>query len=461
MALVAALVAAAWAVGTQRPKLLSATGYAALSACGLTFVADRDSAASNHDLPDNPFLKLVAVKVDRDERTASAAMFGALFRSTAYAGNGTGCAVATARPDVPAVALPEPDLSQPWPVGDVVEPATPQWAQGLLDTAFGRDEAESSELNTRAVVVVHGGQIVAERYAPGFGPQTPQVGWSLSKSVTAALVGAAERRNVMAPDEANLLPQWDDERADITMWQLVDMTSGLGWEESYGAGSPVTRMLFASPNAAADAAGQPLAHTPGTYQQYSTASPIIVCRVLQDRSGMGPELAREWVFGPLNMRSAVVETDATGTSVCGARVWATPRDWAKFGLWALHEGETGDVVPDGWFDRAKTVPAVSSNKPGKGLTGGWWVNRYPDGSLVEPGYPEDTWWSFGHDGQRIIMIPSADLVIVRQGFSGTELRDNMVAVVQEAVRGVQAAEHPTRANPADAAASAAVVVPSP
>lgn len=431
------LIAAGWAVGTQRHKAQTATGYAALSACGITFIADRDSEASNHDLPDNPFLKFVTVKIDHEERKVSATFFGNLFRSTAYAGEGTGCTIAHSRPKLPTVALPEPHRDRMWPQGDLVQPTNPRWAQEAIDTAFGSDDRQKAELNTRAIVIVHKGQIVAERYAPGFGPDTPQLGWSLSKSIAATLTGAAQQQNLVDPNDTQLLPEWTDERTEITMWQLINMTSGLDWQESYGAGSPATRLLFASPDTAGYAAGHLAAHPPGTYQQYSTASPIIACKVLHNRSGLGPELARQWLFEPLNMRSAVMEVDSTGTSVCGARVWATPRDWAKFGLWSLHEGTTHKIVPPRWFEQAKTVPEVESNKAGKGLSGGWWVNRRPDGSLTEPGYPADTWWGYGHDGQRIIMIPSADLVIVRQGFSHIDLTENMVSVVQQAVRGAQ------------------------
>ena len=177
-------------------------------------------------------------------------------------------------------------------------------------------------------------------------------------------------------------------------------------------------MLFLEPDMAAFAAAQPLAHQPGRFRQYSSGTTNIVCDLLHERTGLGPEIADELLFQPLGMDSAVLEADASGRSVCSSYLWATPRDWAAFGQFALDDGQVDGrrLLPEGWMDYATTVvPAEGEPEP---YGAQWWVNDPGDGTPPRlPRMPVDAFWASGHDGQYVVVVPSADLVVVRTGFT--------------------------------------------
>ena len=298
-------------------------------------------------------------------------------------------------------------------------PAPSTEVAAAIAKAFGDDlsAADREELGTRAVVVVHGGQLVAERYADGFDAGTPQLGWSMSKSVTNLLVGRLVQEGKVSLDDDHLREEWTDERADITVEDLLRMTGGLKWDETYDLGTPITQMLYREPDMGGYVASQPAAHDPGTYQQYSSGSTTLLCAVLSERTGVAADLPRQELFVPLGLSSAVLEPDAVGTPVCSSYLWATPRDWAAIGQFALQDGVWNGtrLLPEGWMADSTTAIDVETEEEGYGA--GWWVNTMPDGSLVEPSLPADAYFAEGHDGQWIVVVPSEDLVVVRLGFS--------------------------------------------
>ena len=277
----------------------------------------------------------------------------------------------------------------------------------------------SKELGTRGIVVLRDGQLIGERYAPGFSAQTPQLGWSMGKSVTNLLVGRLVLEDRIALSDRELRPEWTDERRTISVDQLLRMTSGLTWDETYALGTPITRMLYAEGDMATYAASQPLAHQPGTYQQYSSGSTNILCGVLTSLADVpDADLPRQQLFTPLGLASATWEVDSVGTPVCSSYLWATPREWAAIGQFALQDGVWGEerLLPEGWMQQSTTATPVDSSEE-KGYAAGWWVNRQADGTLVNPALPEDTYWAQGHDGQRLYVVPSARLVVARLGFT--------------------------------------------
>ena len=277
----------------------------------------------------------------------------------------------------------------------------------------------AATLGTRGIVVLRDGQLIGERYAEGFDAQTPQLGWSMGKSVTSLLLGRMVLQKRIAVEDKGLRPDWTDARKDISVDELLRMTSGLTWDETYALGTPITQMLYAEPDMAGYAASQPLAHQPGSYQQYSSGSTNILCGVLTDLADApDADLPRQQLFAPLGLTSAVWEADATGTPVCSSYLWATPRDWATIGEFALKDGVwAGErLLPEGWMKQTTTATPVATSEE-KGYAGGWWVNRQADGSLVDPTLPEDAYWANGHDGQRLYVVPSAGLVVARLGFS--------------------------------------------
>ncbi len=416
----AALVAGYW---WQRPLLLTATGYAAHNECAVRHVADRTDARD--DLPPNPLVPHLRTSEARDVDGArvDATVRGLLAEQTAWYTDGFGCTLAESRPELPAAT--EVSQGHRWTDLPLADPAAagPE-VEAAIGQAFGDDldETDREELGTRAVVVLHDGRLVAERYADGFGPETPQLGWSMAKSVTDLMVGALVARGDVSLDDDGLRAEWTDERADITVEDLMRMTSGLEWDETYELGTPITRMLYLEPDMASYVARQPAEHEPGTYQEYSSGSTNLLCDVVAGKADVTGEeradLPRELLFEPLGLTSAVWEPDASGNPVCSSYLWATPRDWAAIGQFALQGGEWDgeQILPDGWMADSTAHRAVADSEE-EGYAAGWWTSREEDGAVVDDLLPADAYEARGHDGQRVTVVPSADLVVVRLGFT--------------------------------------------
>jgi CubicO group peptidase (beta-lactamase class C family) len=280
--------------------------------------------------------------------------------------------------------------------------------------------------DTRALLVVAGGRIVAERYADGYGPESRFVSWSMAKSVTHALVGILVRDGRLELRAPAPVPEWPagDPRREITLEQLLWMTSGL----DNGDGKPLGASFFAaelmfgagSGDEAAFAAGVPLIQPPGTYWAYSTATSTLVAGIVGRRVGGGRDgmlrFMRSELFDPLGMSSAVPEFDAAGTFLGGSSMWATARDWARFGLLYLRDGvwDGRRILPEGWVDHART-PSPASNNGSYGAH--FWLSLPPaDGQWPTLADSERTaFMASGANGQVVMMVPTRDLVLVRLG----------------------------------------------
>jgi len=413
----------------ERPLLVTGTGYAAHNACAVRLIAGRDDPSQ--DLPGNPIRPLL--KTDASKSSATGSILGVLGKQRAWYTEGFGCTIADERPQfdspVQVTAEANPYAAAPTP------PAATGAVAAALDRAFGTDldREQREDLGTRAVLAVKDGRLVAERYADGFDATTPQLGWSMAKSVTSLIVGRLVAEGTVDLDDDHLRPEWTDRRADITVRQLLQMTSGLSWDETYALNTPITRMLYLEHDMGRYVASRPLAHRPGTYQQYSSGSINVLCSVLAKRTGAGPNLPRQQLFAPLGLASAVLEPDAVGTPVCSSYLWATPRDWVAIGQFALQDGSWNgtQLLPPGWM--TETTQAVDVETEEDGYATGWWTNRGPDGSLVHPSLPADTYFAEGHDGQWLVIVPSQQLVVVRLGFTPTRESDRTVGLVADLV----------------------------
>ena len=414
----------------QGPLLLTGTGYAAHNACAVEHVAGRDDPAS--DLPPNPLVPYLSVSGEGDVDTAS--VLGVGTPQQARYTEGFGCTLASA-----PLELGEPTVvtSAGNPFTDAVVAERNPELEAALDRAFAAGEPDEvvANLGTRGVVIVKDGELVAERYADGFDASTPQLGWSMSKSVTSLMTGMLVKQGVVSLADDHLRPEWTDERADITVENLLRMDSGIRWDETYDLGTPITRMLYLEPDMGSYVASLPLAHAPGEVQQYSSGSTTLLCSVLAARTGAGADLPRQTIFPALGLSSAVFEPDATGTPVCSSYLWATPRDWAAIGQFALQDGEWNgeQLLPEDWVAQSLTVTDTGvSDDPGYGM--GWRTNVLPDGSLRWPSLPEDTFYASGHDGQKVIVVPSEGLVVVRMGFTpALDDGPSEVQIVEDAI----------------------------
>jgi len=311
----------------------------------------------------------------------------------------------------------------------------------VLDDAFAEPDS-SHPRRTRAVVVIQHGAIVAERYADGVGPETPFIGWSMTKSVMNALLGIAVGKGLLQVDDPAPLHAWQlsgDPRSRITISDLLHMSSGLRFEERDGdPSSDVLRMLFREPDMAAFASSKPLTASPGSHWQYSSGTTVILSRVLREVLGDSAywRFPNTVLFEPLGMTHTLLETDASGTFVASSYMYATAREWGRFGRLYLQDGvwQGRRILPAGWVDYSRT-PARAA--PGGIYGAHFWLStpseyRGPPASL-----PAGIFQAVGHEGQFVTIVPSRDVVIVRLGRTrraSAWSHDRFVAAVLAALR---------------------------
>ena len=273
---------------------LVGSGYSAEILCGAVFVSGRDPAAVEAEDLSGPGFELLRYfdkRVERDDQRVTASFHG-LASQTAVLRDGFGCTRIDGGTelDTPTLSpLPPPDPAALWPEGERVdlEVAGEGIDRAALDAAVASAFAEPDPAhprNTRALVVVHGGRVVAERYAPGFNHDTKLIAWSMTKGLTNALIGLRVKDGKLAVADRALLPEWRDEgdpRRDISLDDLMRMSSGLAFDESYDDPlGDVTEMLFVKNDMAKFAALKPLIHPPGTYWAYSSGTSVLLARHL-------------------------------------------------------------------------------------------------------------------------------------------------------------------------------------
>lgn len=405
-----------------------AAGYHAKVLCSGVFVAGRSE--DSVEAIDLGRFWYVQGEVDTEAKTVESTLYG-FGNTTAVYREGLGCTVARGvtveelRAAAPAVPTPRDTAGLPWPTGDVgavdstLDGIDQHALKSAVDAAFTEPDPEHPR-RTRAVVVLHRGRIVAERYGAGFSEETPLLGWSMTKSVTATMVALASARGTLDVHAPTGLEAWPegDPRAALTPDQLLRMSSGLAFDESYDAFGDATRMLFLERSSGGFAASYPLEHDPDTHWSYSSGTTNIVQALLQQE--LGDDYAafpRTALFDPLGMRSAVIEPDSSGTFVGSSFMYATGRDWARFGLLYLQDGtwEGERLLPEGWVSYVSTP-----TPPSKGLYGAqFWLNRGTEhGEAARwEGVPVDAFDASGFEGQNVLVVPSRDAVIVRLGLS--------------------------------------------
>ncbi len=429
-----------------------ATGFASHEMCGAAFIAGLEPRAYWAEAAP-PALRLVewamSHEVDPARGLVRSSLAGLGERVALHRGpagclvlNGPPPPTPAALPPLPAPLLAEIAANEAPVLGNAALAA-------VLDRAFAEADPEAL-LQTRAVVVLHRGRVVAERYAPGYGVATRLHGWSMTKSVTNALLGVLARQGKVMMQAPLPQPAWTgDGRAAITPDHLLRMTSGLGFGNSLGAGlgdlvNPATQMLFSDADMAADAIAAPLRAPPGTNWQYSNGNTQVLSRLVRDLAG-GDEaavlrFARAELFGPLGMASAVLETDASGAPVGAAHMWATARDWARFGQLYAQDGMVGGrrLLPEGWV----AYSAALSEGATVGYGAGFWINQGESVMVrrrVDQGMPREAFMARGAFGQFVVVVPSRQLVVARLGhsFSPRAATATMVRLVVEALAAVE------------------------
>ncbi|SDO13573.1 serine hydrolase [Afipia sp. GAS231] len=436
LAATTALSALALSAARARDVPDVATGFVANLVCTETFVSGLDPArVFSETLSAMPGVGLISwalsYSVDRTRKDVTVTLMGLGKSHAVYRGEGFGCYldhgtvvadISVPTPDAKAALLPDIAASS------IVAPETPQLA-AALDRAFAEPDRATLR-NTRAVVVVKNGHVIAERYADGIGIDTPLLGFSATKSVMSALAGILVRKGALKLDEPAPIAAWQgpgDPRHAITLDHLLRHTAGLALGSSLSASlasalEPVNRMKFMESDMAAYAESMPLETAPGSAWNYNDGNTVILGHVIRQASGGSASkmmrFARQELFDPLGMRNVAIEFDASGNPEASTQMLASARDWARFGQLYLDDGMAGGkrILPEGWVKYS----ASATPNAWVGQSAGFWTNLGDSlGATyrVEHGWPRDAFFAKGTIGQYVIIIPSEKLVIVRLGRS--------------------------------------------
>lgn len=408
--------------------------------CSCTFIVDRSQESiQTQDLGMGP-LAYSSTTIDRENKRVTSSVFGLNAKTAEYRGK-LGCVLIQGEDDYKVSfsnsEMTAPDLAEiNYPYGDKVEihktkGINHDLVQKLVENAFDDNGAMTSK-RTRAVVVLHKDSLIYEQYADGFDADTEILGWSMTKSIMNTWVGMMVKDSAVSLDDKNLYPEWaDDGRKDITLNNLMQMSSGLEWSEIYSEISPATKMLYDSEDNAKVARQQGLEAKVGEHWEYSSGTTNIISGYMRDQFEDHADYLRfpyDRIFSKLNMDNTTMECDESGTYIGSSYCYATPRDWARFGTLYLRDGVwNGErLLPEGWVEYTKTIVPDSGGKYGAQF----WTNG--DGSMY-PNAPHTMFSCNGYEGQLIAIIPSKDLVIVRMGLNSGFDFNSLLAGVCEAV----------------------------
>ncbi len=412
-----------------------ATGIGSKLLCSSRYVSGFSREQSFDDLVQYSFiLDRLSIEYDDTQRSVTTSLFG-LSKKTASYIPGLGCAVdyrGFEQRESLLVAVAE-SSSQAWPLGDDVgEPD--QALEVLLEDVLRRDN--NSGLNTRALLLVHEGRVVAEAYDQGADADTPLLGWSMAKSLMSTMLANLEYRGMLNIDSAPGFESWQaDERSQIKIRDLLTMSDGLAFSEEYDPGDDATAMLFTAPSASDYVMQKKLLHQPGRHFNYSSGTANLLSRVyaesFADPQGNYDDYM-ENIHRVLGFQNAVFETDASGVFVASSYLYASARDWARLGQLMLNNGEINGrrVFREDWVERA-IAPNTTENEKAYGFQ--WWLNS-GDETLRWADLPEGAFMANGNRQQMIAVVPSADVVIVRLGWTaGSYPVNKQFAEILEAV----------------------------
>ena len=409
--LVVAIIGGCLYLNTLMPII---TGYAAKNLASAVFISGRQQAdVEALDLKFS-FIKFNHNKVDYEKKTVTSRFLWA--KSTAAYREGYGVTLLRGKKkDKKAFLEQKYPLPEAEVLPDYLQAGDSALAARLEPIAKALVDERTYNGHPFAFVVLHKGGVVAERYDTGITAGTQLLSWSMGKSFTNALVGIMVKDgllNIFAPMD---IPEWQgDGRKNITLNDLMQMSSGLEWNENYGNRSDVNLMLHRETDMGLYAINKPLEHEPGSYWYYSSGNTNLIMRYLRGKFASDSEFLgyiRERLFAPLAINNAHLEPDMTGTPVGSSYLYVTARDYARFGQMYLDGGvvQGERILPEGWSDYVATPAPASEGRYGSFF----WLNR----SGACPDAPEDMYSCQGHDGQQIYIIPSKELVVVVLGYS--------------------------------------------
>lgn len=399
-----------------------ATGYVAHSLCTRLFVSEQNEARVIANVLEpklTPLDKIWHLDINHQEKSVavSAPFFAGLNQATAIYRKNIGCTLVVDNQlaDIHIQTLSE----EPHP-DRLIKTSEIGAAKDFTQALFNEDQLSlRSKNNTYAALVFHDGQLIAEQYAEGLGPDNRLLAWSMSKTVIALLLGMLEQDGKIKLDSPMPFIDWQgSDKQQISLRHLLNMTSGLKWHEDYEKTSDVGRMMYLSSNQAEYVKSHELIHPPGSYFYYSTGDSMLIADYLTKQIGGSLQHVYDFyqkeLFQKLAIHNAFIEVDESGTLIGGARVIMSPRDWGKIGQLMLQQGTwKGEQLVSKQWIRFMTTGSAATDLYG----GQTWLY---DSSVMGAGIPKDTFFLYGYQGQYVVVIPSLKLVVVRQGALGPD-----------------------------------------
>jgi CubicO group peptidase (beta-lactamase class C family) len=407
------------------------SGFGAKNLASGLFLQHRNpDSIINQELSFFP-VSLASYDINTKDSSVTASVWG-LAKSKAIYRPGIGCTLVKGLSEeeirkqhfiIPAPPLENRDTIA-WPYGEKIAEAAP----AVIDTVqlnYALDNAmhalhKGEPAYTRAFLVLYDGKIVGERYAPGFDKNSRLIGWSMSKSLNAAVIGVLVKAGKLNPNAPAPVPEWKGtDKEKITLKELLQQTTGLDFTEDYGAPSEATNMLFKQSDMGAFTAKLPLKYAPGSMFYYSSGNANIISRIIRQTVGDSIYTAFPYkaLFHKINMYSLLLEPDASGTYVGSSYSFATARDFARFGLLYYNNGiwNGEQLLPENWV-KESIQPATANKQKRYGYQ--FWLNGSDDKDPSKHWFadaPADMFFADGFGGQNVFIIPSKKLIVVRLG----------------------------------------------
>lgn len=365
------------------PQLDIITGFSAKSVASGHFIDNRSLETIQQGDNDIDKVDWAKTEINEEDKSAVSKVFG-LKKRTAIYREGLGATLINDDFDVtkpylvPKRTKSTSNLTYPYgntePKDTVFSTIDYDKLQKTVENAF--DKKGQKDKRTRAVVVLYKGKLIAEKYIDGFDKNSKILGWSMTKSLTATYFGILQKQGKIDIMKPAPIDEWqNDERKSITINNLLQMNSGLEWEENYGKISDVTKMLFIEEDMTKLQIDKPLVGKPNETWNYSSGTTNLLSRILRKQFKTHQEYLDFWyssLFDKIGMNSALVEVDIAGNFVGSSYGWATARDWAKFGQLYLNKGKwNGEQLFDESWTKYVATPTNTSN----GRYGGqFWLN---------------------------------------------------------------------------------------
>ena len=395
-----------------------ATGIGSKLLCSARYVSGFSQQQSFDDLVQySGILQELTVDYDDVQKSVTTSLFGLSEKTANYLPN-IGCAIDYSgfnqRASLQTEQVSASD--EAWPAGDNIGAADSDM-EGMLQRLLAKDNEEG--FNTRAFLVAHRGKVVAEAYGQGADADTPLLGWSMAKSLTAIMLANLEYHEELDLDAAPEFELWaGDERSQIRISDMLTMTDGLAFSEEYNPGDDATAMLFTEPSSSDFVMDKAALHAPGSRFNYSSGTANLLARIYFEKAGGNQgnyDAYMESIHQVLAFQNAIFEVDASGVFMGSSYLYASARDWARIGQLMLNGGTINGarIMTEDWVSRA-TTPNTSENQRAYGYQ--WWLNRGNE-ALRWSDMPADAYSAQGNRQQYLMVIPSLDLVIVRLGWT--------------------------------------------